>query len=145
MAIPIAANPELKGVGGWLLVFCILYTIGGALFLFATRPFRGDFLDILYLLQAIIAFVVGIHVWSVNKSALFVLKIYFIVALCVRILGLLVILLALLSGTTKNQSELGVALMFSFIGLGTTIAWIGYFRYSQRVKNTYGSNLIFFS
>ena len=145
MAIPIAEHPDLKGVGGWLLVFCILLTIGGALFLFAFNPLKAGFLGILDLIRGIVGFVMGIHLWSVGKSALLFLKIYFIVAVCVRILEVLVYLIALVGGTAHNQVDMGVALLLCFISLGITSAWIGYFRYSERVKNTYGSNLFLLS
>lgn len=146
MAISIAEDSELKGVGGWLLVFCILLILGGAWSLFtAFSPFKAGFLSILEFLSGIAGFAMGIYLCTVGKSAFLFLKICFIVTICVRLLELLVVVIALLSGTDQDQLELGVALMIRFISLGITIAWIGYFRYSQRVKNTYGSNLFLFS
>src|SRR5437870_4090381 len=67
MATPVEEDSELKGVGGWLLFFCILRTIFGPI-LFITSAFRfgAGFVDVLVLIQVVVGVVVGIHAWSLS-------------------------------------------------------------------------------
>src|SRR5947208_3558236 len=80
-AIPIADDSQLKGVGGWLLFFCILRTIFGPLSVFYSLHYGAGLMEILALLEGVFGLVVGIHVWSLTESAFFLLTIYFSTAL----------------------------------------------------------------
>ena len=143
--IPVAEDLELKGVGGWLLFFCILRTaLAPILFITLSLRFRPGLIDLLVLVEIVIGVVAGIHVWSLSKSAFLSLTIYFSASLLVTILRLFISLIALLAGESQSQIEAGVSLVSCFFGIALTIAWMGYFRYSDRVKATFGSNSTFF-
>jgi hypothetical protein len=144
VATSVAEDAPLKGVGGWLLFFCILRTIFGPLSIYYPRHFGPSIpIAILVLLQAAFGIVVGIHVWSVSKSAFLLLRIYFGSALLVQALQLFLSLVTLLASPSQSEFDTAAGLVAGFIGIALTIAWIGYFRYSDRVRATFGSNLTF--
>jgi hypothetical protein len=138
------AGNVLGGVGGWLLFFCISFTILWPLWQLAQYAlyhfaFRGPFWW-LGPLRLVFGIVVGAMLWTGKPVAMQALRVYFVysggLALWslvnwVRILG-------------RLHSD--AYLMSSFIvGLGSSLAFLAiglaYFSTSERVRATYGSKL----
>ena len=86
-------NSRVQGVGGWLLVFCIIITMVSPLLVFAqiSAQARGpnpyNMLDVVRVLYGVI---VGIVLWMRRQVAILMLKIYFIVILATIVLVILV-------------------------------------------------------
>lgn len=132
---PPMRRPDLKGVGGWLLFFCISLTFLSPLFM-AIRMWGGGFgagnmIDI-----AVAAFgvIVGIMVWTVNQRVFLLLWFFF---------GLLALLLVLaLAGSfVGSQEQNPNEIIVLFRGLIYIIVWFLYFKKSDRVQATFGRNL----
>jgi hypothetical protein len=128
---PPMRRPDLKGVGGWLLFFCIARTVLSPLLTAIALADRGfNMIDLAFTGFGVF---VGIMVWTVNASAFVLLWIYF--ALSAALL-LLAIAAVALSGAPNPQilGRLFFALIF-------TILWFFYFQKSDRVQATFGKNL----
>ena len=146
-----AAPSSLKGVAGLLLVFCIFLTIiwpVWTLSQYAIRPgmFRTSMLRAISgitLLRMAYGIAVGISLWAASRAAIMLLRIYFIVSV------------ALMAWSIVSFS----ALMMRYSGglhAPTLISWlmavlpytlflvlgIVYFAKSERVRATYGENLL---
>src|SRR6202030_2355444 len=84
---PSESTPQqssLRGVGGWLLFFCVACTIiAPAKEITQIRVSNGTFLNLFALLYAGFESFVGLSVWLVAKKALRYLKILFLVRTCV--------------------------------------------------------------
>jgi len=131
---PPMRRPDLKGVGGWLLFFCIIRTVLAPLFLL-TRLGGSSFDPANLLDLAFTAFgvLVGIMIWIVNASAFVLLWIFF---------GLSALLLLLaLAGVLLSDAPDPQQLARLFWALVFTIVWFAYFKKSDRVQATFGKNL----
>jgi hypothetical protein len=75
---PLARRPELKGIGGWLLFFCVSLTVLSPLMTLArlsnSRFAVGSLSD---LALVAISVLTGVMLWSVNQRAFVFLWIYF--------------------------------------------------------------------
>jgi hypothetical protein len=90
-------RPDLKGVGGWLLFFCVSRTVLSPL-LMLVRIGRsgvelGNMIDLAFTAFGIF---VGIMVWTVNRSAFLLLWIYFGVS--AALLGLAIVVTLQVAG-----------------------------------------------
>jgi hypothetical protein len=135
-----------EGVGGWLLLFCVLQCIVWpveALRFFgeALRSYQpgelvitllAGLLNLLLILP--LALTSGIMLWKRRAKGLTVLKIYFVMQL---ILAVISFLADEMRGSLSNDTYDFLCLLWIL----TVIAWWLYFRKSIRVKNTYGRNL----
>lgn len=141
-SFPIAHGP--KGVGGWLLFYCLsLTTLGPALVLlgywFTFRLHGFNPRMVLNTAHVLYEIVVGIFLWTRRPAALALLKIYFIVVAAETLMLMLeAVNLALRIHSSVSLSSSLSSLMAS---AGITLLWFVYFRKSVRVKNTYGANL----
>jgi hypothetical protein len=130
----------LRGVGGWLLLFCVgLTMVAPALAVF--RAFQSLVLMsvALQLLIASYQLYVGVLLWKMTPNALGTLKVYFIV---VAVLGGLCIVAAGAVLTVPRLSAFSVRFLWDGVRtLVSTGIWWMYFRESRRVRNTYGRNL----
>ena len=130
-----------SGVGGWLLLYCSYSMLGLFYgFLLLTRPLRLQ--NPAYLLAAIRLLyggVVGIFLWTKHSIALFLLRIYFVV------IGveLLFDILRLVSLAVQRHTSPFTMTNFdsTMLAVSMSVAWLAYFRYSVRVRNTYGRNI----
>jgi hypothetical protein len=131
---PPMRRPDLKGVGGWLLFFCIARTVLAPL-LIAARVLGRDFnLGIMFeLVFTAFGIFVGVMVWTVNTSAFMLLWIYFGVSAAFLLLAMVA---ASLSGI-QGAEQMGQLVW----GLAFTIIWFAYFKKSDRVQATFGRNL----
>ena len=132
---PVARRPELKGIGGWLLFFCISLTVLSPLLTLArlgnSRFELGSLFD---LALAALGAVTGVMMWSVHPRAFVFLWIYFGLTVGLQLLGIVSIFLA-------NQGPDNEP-MFPFIrGFISILIWFLYFKQSDRVQATFGRNL----
>jgi hypothetical protein len=127
-------RPDLKGVGGWLLFFCILRTVFAPLAMVVRVSSAGFNLGTIFDL-AFTAFgvFVGIMIWTVNASAFMLLWIFFSVSAVLLILAIIATSLSGIRGV-EHMGQLVWALAF-------TIIWFAYFKKSDRVQATFGRNL----
>lgn len=136
-----AASGELRGVGGWLLLFCIWVTIFSPLMELRVLPYLrylGDnWMLLVSLGVTVFGIVTGVQLWRVKPQALVLLRLYFGGVLTMAVLSIFLFFRA-----THGEMLGGIWVFggwlrtFLFLGI-----WIAYFRVSKRVRNTYGANL----
>jgi hypothetical protein len=136
-----ALDAEIRGVGGWLLFFCLIMTVLGPVAFVSSGSEGLFFLSVLLGLKTIFGVVVGINLWSVKESALGLLRAYFVVAI---VFGLLLLVVNLLDAFARPEQSLLESIgrpTLRLLNLAILTAWYAYFHSSRRVKSTYGSNL----
>jgi hypothetical protein len=140
---------RLRGVGGWLLLFCIVTTIIAPLAHIAAAAKSNDaFTALIDASFTILAFCTGLSVWRVRRHAFRWVRAYLITVLC---LGITAYLLSLgqASDTMYGPNSPAIAeLIATRINrnetIGSVIAavmWWQYFKTSKRVNATFGRNL----
>ena len=139
LTLPAIIGPS--GVGGWLLFFCISLTVLSPLNILM-RASAGWHLTSPYLLNdlgALYGTVVGAALWLKRPISLMLLRIYFIIAAGVAVLGVLNLI------ATALRTHESLFLARGFTGaleyVGILLLWFAYFRKSVRVRNTFGSNI----
>lgn len=126
--------PNLVGVRGWLLWFCIGTTIIGpatTLYLVFADP---DIYSVFDVALAAFPVVVGINLWRVTPKALRLTKILLIIEVCVWALLTVEHIVLLATGGTGIAPGAPRMLIFA-------IVWLFYFKKSKRVMATYGRSL----
>lgn len=136
---PVIIGP--RGVGGWLLFFCVSLTILAPLNILMrasagwrlTSPYLLSDLGVLY------GMVVGAALWLTRPISLMLLRIYFMIAGATAVLSVL----NLVSAALRAHKSFFLLPTFTptFSAVGFLLLWFAYFRKSARVRNTYGSNL----
>jgi hypothetical protein len=138
-AVPASSEP--RGVGGWLVVFCVWLTILAPLMELRAVPYLryGSLNWILFVSLSVTVFGVmaGIWLWQVKPKALVYLRIYFGLVFATMLLGIIAFLVAT-RGEMLGGPWIVIGWLRTLVFLGV---WIAYFRVSQRVRNTYGANL----
>lgn len=140
-----AAPSNLKGVGGALLVFCIFLTIVWPLWTlsqFVFRPFIFRAISALGLLRMAFGIAVGILLWAENRSALVLLRIYFIVAAVLVAWSFVSIATVMMRYSTLHFSMFTGWIIAVFPYILFLVLGIVYFTKSERVRATYGENLL---
>lgn len=139
-SLPIIHGP--KGVGGWLLFYCVSLTILSPVYLllyFLVTPYRVVTIYLFFgILRGFWGIVVGIFLWMRRPVALFLLKGYFIYIAAGLLLNALEIVRAMMRTESWTLTGNRFAVLAS---TGITVLWFLYFRRSVRVRNTYGANL----
>ena len=132
---PPARRPGLKGVGGWLLFFCILLTLvnPAAVFVMAwSGGFSED--NLVYFAWAVFGVVVGAMLWNVNQRVFVLLWIYFAITVLIQALAIV--------GMAASEDKVEASEMtLTLRGLVYTVIWFLYFKKSDRVQATFGRNL----
>ncbi len=139
LTFPVVIGPS--GVGGWLLLFCVVLTILAPLPILMRASSgwrlipRYSFND----LRVLYGIVVGGALWLKQPVSLMLLRIYFIIAAATAVLSVLNLI------ATALRMHVSLFLMPNFTPaleyVGIILLWFAYFRKSVRVRNTYGSNL----
>ncbi len=122
------------GVRGWLLFFCVisvLYFPAEVLNHFAQAP-KGIYAAIRSILAAL-SFNAGVRLFFIKASGIEWVRLFFVLRLIVGIVLLWGIMQSAGIATDRFFTELAT--------LGSLIAWWSYFRYSRRVRVTYGRNI----
>jgi len=135
---PVAS--ELRGVRGWLLLFCVWLAIVDPLYSLRVLPYLR-YISLNWTLPLSLALVVygmvtGIQLWRVRPGALTLLRIYFgfVVALTLFTIGLMFY--------GSFLMHVGIWSVFAWVETAAFLAvWVTYFRVSKRVRATYGRNL----
>ncbi|HEY7406349.1 MAG TPA: DUF2569 family protein [Candidatus Angelobacter sp.] len=132
---PPKRRPDLKGVGGWLLFFCVSLTVLVPLVL-AFRVWASGlgWEGIFDLALAAYGVLVGIMVWNVHPRAFVLLWIYFGVTVFLLVLDIA-------SSFFLPEEQDPGEMMQLFRALVSTIGWFLYFKKSDRVQATFGRNL----
>ena len=127
-------RPDLEGIGGWLLFFCVSMTVLTPLFILARVGGSGfEVTTIIDLSFSAFGLFVGIMVWTVSAHAFLLLWIYFGLSAALQVLAIVASFLA----PEQNPEQ-----MFQlFRGLILTFVWFLYFKKSDRVQATFGRNL----
>jgi hypothetical protein len=133
-------------VAGFLLVFCICLTILWPLWTlsqYALHRFLFRAAGALGLLRTIFGIVVGVSLWMESRSALMLLRIYFVIAIALMawsILSFATFMVRYAGGFSSSLLASWLTSLFPyalFLVLG-----IAYFVKSERVRATYGENLL---
>ena len=119
---------KYKGVGGWLLLFCVGLTILSPLNLLLEISKESGFTFVVIFDICLICFCIytGFCLWTVRPNAVKLAKIYLIILFIIGILAII---------GSKSSEEYGV----SFRTILASIIWFSYFYKSKRVKATYGT------
>jgi len=162
--IPLASKTveqqsSLKGVGGWLLFFCVYLIVVAPLmslpfiidYIVETRddfnlyPGVGTILDIDLVLNILMLFYgiyVGINLLRIRPDAVRSAILYLNVIILYMIAAFIIIIIVLqISEPSFNQvilNTLGYIMKETIFSIGLVIIWISYMKNSERVKNTYG-------
>ena len=132
---------ELRGIGGWLLLFCAGLTVISPLVVVAEAANSKDGLTIATDLGLAALYIyTGIGLWRTKANYFKWLKVCFVVNL---ILGVLGILGSIWTQPDSLQHELSTSndLAASIRSIVGVAIWGSYFRKSKRVRVTYGRNL----
>ena len=139
-AIPGIQGGDVSGVGGWLLVLCIVLSIINPIFnLIASisNLIEGDIFSAIFrLCLGGFSIYVGYCLWSIRPDAVHIAKIYLWIIL---ILGAIIplslsLLLSLGGGVRSDVLERVVVSSITFA------IWFTYLKLSKRVANTYVTN-----
>ena len=139
--VTVPQNLGPSGVGGWLWWYCFNATVLGPLFVFA-RMSAWHIQDLLYSTEQIrllYGALVGAFLWMERPIAILLLRAYFIIVG----VDFLLTYLRLISLAQARHSALFRVAGFNttMVAVGIAIAWLIYFRKSERVRNTYGANI----
>ena len=138
VTVPQSFGPS--GVGGWLLLYCILTSIG-FIYGLARLSALWRFQNSLYLLSEIRLLyggVVGLFLWMKSPVAITMLRIFFIM---IGTYSLLLILQSVSLAAERHTTPVGTGFNSIVLPVCIAIAWFAYFHTSQRVRNTYGRNV----
>jgi hypothetical protein len=140
---------RLRGVGGWLLLFCIVATIIAPFAHIVDAANSNDTVVILIdVAFTMLAFCTGLSVWRVRHNAFRWVRVYLITAICLGVFAY-VISLGQASDISYDPTSPTVAEHIATRinrsqTIGSVIAaviWWQYFKKSKRVNATFGKNL----
>lgn len=149
---------QIKGVEGWLLVFCMTLMLGPLAYLFydITAYFEikdqvnwiplKDTILIIDLILTIIISCLGVYagwsLWKISSNAISITRLYLnsILAYSLFFLFLITIIFTVskIPFNTISQNIYGVVVKDTISSLAYVIIWKLYLKNSERVKNTFG-------
>jgi hypothetical protein len=137
----VTLEDDLKGVFGWLLLFCVILTVVGPLVMVAGGRSGSLLVDLFSWAKVVFGIFVGINLWSQSPHALKLLRIYFVVALVLGVLRLVSSVVLTFTAKTEGFYAAYTESTASLVSLVVLGVWLAYFHFSKRVQSTYGSNL----
>jgi Protein of unknown function (DUF2569) len=141
---PLATQQDtdpFRGVGGFLLIFCVGITVFQPLGCAAEilRNPHDTFVVVLDLGLAAFSIYTGLTTWRARPDALKLIKVYFIVTLALA--GLMILRVSANIKEIVQQSPSENPVKTGLLTLMFVAVWWSYFAQSKRVKATFGSNL----
>ena len=131
---------KLRGVGGWLLLFCVWITVIDSLFALPLLDYlrHGALNWMLSLSLGLTAYGVftGIQLWRGDRRALVFLRIYFVLVFVFALITFAAYFRVLYFYGTSFWVGTAWVRVVAFLAI-----WVTYFRVSKRVRDTYGRNL----
>jgi hypothetical protein len=149
VGVYVPAPSNLQGVTGWLVLFCIGFTIlwpFWTLLLYAVNRFSilSHFtpLALLTPIRIVFGIVVGIMLWTGKPAALIVLRIYLALAGLLTLWSIVTWVQIIIRFPRYFESTSAVLSLFTLVmSLIFLVSTILYFAMSKRVLATYGSKL----
>jgi hypothetical protein len=152
---PLAEEPRYKGVGGWLLLFCLVLTVFGPAItlysLFSGFSESSDYFDqfpglrvitvidtALSLALMAYSLYAGIGLWSVRPGAVRTAKRYLLCSLGYLVVAAILPFCAGLP-SSANEAMIGEVAKNTLRGVVYFAIWYSYLSKSERVKATYSS------
>lgn len=130
---------DVSGVGGWLLLLCIAWTIVGpigSVLIIVGSLFVGNiFNTISFFLTGLFGVYAGYCLWAVKPKAVLVAKCYLWIMLIIYTIIPLQFGIFLTLEGMKPEVVLGAAMTSIFFAI-----WFSYFLFSKRVASTYATN-----
>ncbi len=143
---PGAAQSNLKGVAGFLLVFCICLIILWPLWtlvLFALHRIGLRPVGALGLLRTAFGIAVGVSLWKESRAALMLLRTYFVIAVALMAWSIFTFVGFLVRYPEGIHSNVFVSWLTSLLPYALfLVLGIAYFSKSERVRATYGEKLL---
>lgn len=144
-----AAPSNLKGVSGWLVLFCIGFTIlwpFWTLLLYAVNRFSILYhftpLALLTPIRIVFGIVVGIMLWTGKPAALIALRIYLALAGVLTLWNIVSWVQIAMRFPRYFESASAIMSLFTLVmSVVFLVSTILYFAMSKRVQATYGSKL----
>lgn len=137
-----STQDTLRGVKGWLLFFCVYFSIiSPILYLAQILQLAGISIGLMQIIQLAISFglivyaaIIGIRLWRIRPNSLKQAKTMLIVVFCFKMIGAI-----LLFASSSGSSQLVLRAM---PGIFIIFLWWYYLNYSKRVRNTYTNQSI---
>jgi len=126
-------HPELIGIGGWLLWFCIVTTIIAPVVNVVSIMSKPSGYSIIDLALAVYMVITGVNLWRISTRALRLTKVLLAIQFWIGTFLFVIQIAASASGDTTSSSDAG-----GFRMLVGSIIWWFYFKKSKRVKATFG-------
>ncbi|HJX84202.1 MAG TPA: zinc-ribbon domain-containing protein [Candidatus Angelobacter sp.] len=144
-----AAPSNLRGVSGWLVVFCVGFTILWPIWTLLQYALSGlsilhHFIPLALLGPIRIAFgiVVGIMLWAGKPVALMVLRIYLALTGLLMLWSIVTWVQIIMRFPRYFESPSSISSLLTLaLNLVFLVSTIAYFAMSKRVQATYGSKL----
>jgi hypothetical protein len=138
----VQATSAPSGIGGWLLYICLALTIFGPVKMIGwIHETSAPVVLTTYIAIATTSFVAGLATWATHSSAFFFLRI----ALVTRVMySFLEIYLGIGLAHQQFSPSLDLAkreFLSAAINMFLVLSLFFYFRFSQRVRNTFGRNI----
>ena len=133
--LPRVISNESRGVGGWLMFFCVVFGVIRPLAVTAwIMPRLSPTSPLTYFILAEIAFgmIVAVLLWREQREALTFLRAFFMASALFNLFRLVQYVLA------KHGDGGTVRFVWGIIVL---VLWYSYFHKSVRIRNTYGRNI----
>jgi hypothetical protein len=131
-------HPELIGVGGWLLWFCIVSTVIAPLINVVSTLSDPSAYSVIDLALVAYMIITGVNLWRQTGRALRFTKILLAIQFW---LGLVLFVLQIASSNTESTPRTSSSDAAGFRMLITSIIWWFYFKKSKRVKATFGKTI----
>jgi low temperature requirement protein LtrA len=131
-------HPELIGVGGWLLWFCIVTTVIAPIINVVTLLSDSSAYSVIDLALVAYMIITGVNLWRLTGRALRLTKVLLAIQFW---LGIVLIIIQIASSNTESTSGTSSSDTAGFRMLVTSTIWWFYFKRSKRVKATFGKTI----
>jgi len=131
-------HPELIGVGGWLLWFCIVTTVIAPVINVASILSDPSVYSVIDMALVAYMIITGVNLWRLTGRALRLTKVLLAIQFW---FGIVLFIIQIASSNTESTSGTSSSDTAGFRMLITSIIWWFYFKKSKRVKATFGKTI----